>query len=194
MCDTDDKSSVPKGGSDDPEPGEGREEADTSAAPEAQTSPDSANLSSFPEGSEDAQDRALANSEQKQGPGEEEDTDSMDGSGLYSLTEEGERESEGGGQRERGKDENKRSARKRNRPSGGATRHSSSSDVDDDDEEEEEEEKLTSTEKGTTEEDGASEHNSGEEEEPPVIDRRVLRRKTKVIQSTPTKAKRRSKN
>lgn len=29
------------GGSDDPEPGEGREEADTSAAPEAQTSPDS---------------------------------------------------------------------------------------------------------------------------------------------------------
>ncbi len=99
-----------------------------------------ANLSSFPEGSEDALDRALANSEQKQGPGEEEDTDSMDGSGLYSLTEEGERESEGGGQRERRKDENKRSARKRNRPSGGATRHSSSSDVDDDDEEEEEEE------------------------------------------------------
>lgn len=29
------------GGSDDPEPGEGRVEADTSAAPEAQTSPDS---------------------------------------------------------------------------------------------------------------------------------------------------------
>lgn len=29
------------GGSDDPEPGEGREEADTSSAPEAQTSPDS---------------------------------------------------------------------------------------------------------------------------------------------------------
>uniref|UniRef100_A0A671LC54 DDB1- and CUL4-associated factor 8-like n=1 Tax=Sinocyclocheilus anshuiensis TaxID=1608454 RepID=A0A671LC54_9TELE len=124
------------GGSDDPEPGEGREEADTSAAPEAQTSADSANLSSVPEGSEDGQDRALANSEQKQGPGEEEDTDSMDGSGLYSLTEEG--ESEGGGQRERGKDESKRSARKRNRPSGGATRHSSSSDDDDEEEEEEE--------------------------------------------------------
>ncbi|XP_058617424.1 DDB1- and CUL4-associated factor 8 [Onychostoma macrolepis] len=139
MCDTDGKSSVPNGGSDDPEPGEGREEADTSAAPEAQTSPDSANLSSVPEGSEDGQDRALANSEQKQGPGEEEDTDSMDGSGLYSLTEEGERESEGGGQRERGKDESKRSARKRNRPSGGATRHSSSSDDDDEEEEEEEE-------------------------------------------------------
>ncbi|KAF4098712.1 soluble lamin-associated protein of 75 kDa [Onychostoma macrolepis] len=64
------------------------------------------------------------------------------------------------------------------------------------DEEEEEEEKLTSTEeeKGSTEEDEAAEHNSGEEEEPPVIDRRVLRRKTKVIQSTPTKAKKRSKN
>ncbi len=97
-----------------------------------------ANLSSVPEGSEDGRDRALANSEQKQGPGEEEDTDSMDGSGLYSLTEEGERESEGGGQRERGKDESKRSARKRNRPSGGATRHSSSSDDDDEEEDEEE--------------------------------------------------------
>ncbi|XP_067279552.1 soluble lamin-associated protein of 75 kDa isoform X2 [Pseudorasbora parva] len=62
--------------------------------------------------------------------------------------------------------------------------------------EEEEEEKLTSTEeeKGSTEEDEAAEHNSEEEEEPPVIDRRVLRRKTRVIQSTPTKAKRRSKN
>uniref|UniRef100_A0A9J8APU9 DDB1 and CUL4 associated factor 8 n=2 Tax=Cyprinus carpio TaxID=7962 RepID=A0A9J8APU9_CYPCA len=126
------------GGSD--EPGEGRVEADTSAAPEAQTSPDSANLSSAPEGSEDGQDRPMVNSEQKQGPGEEEDTDSMDGSGLYSLTEEGERESEGGGQRERGKDESKRSNRKRNRPSGGATRHSSSSDDDDEEEEEEEEE------------------------------------------------------
>uniref|UniRef100_A0A8C2CV65 DDB1 and CUL4 associated factor 8 n=1 Tax=Cyprinus carpio TaxID=7962 RepID=A0A8C2CV65_CYPCA len=126
------------GGSDDPEPGEGRVEADTSAAPEAQTSPDSANLSSAPEGSEDGQDRPMVNSEQKQGPGEEEDTDSMDGSGLYSLTEEGERESEGGGQRERGKDESKRSNRKRNRPSGGATRHSSSSDDDEEEEEEEE--------------------------------------------------------
>ncbi|XP_073680719.1 uncharacterized protein fam169ab [Garra rufa] len=69
-------------------------------------------------------------------------------------------------------------------------------DEDFDDEEEEEEEKLTSTEeeKGSTEEDEAAEHNSGEEEEPPVVDRRVLRRQTKVIQSTPTKAKRRSKN
>ncbi|XP_052385898.1 DDB1- and CUL4-associated factor 8 [Carassius gibelio] len=140
MCDTDGKSSVPNGGSDDPEPGEDREEADTSAAPETQTSPDSANLSSAPEGSEDGQERPMVNSEQKQGPGEEEDTDSMDGSGLYSLTEEGERESEGGGQRERGKDESKRSTRKRNRPSGGATHHSSSSDDDDEEEEEEEEE------------------------------------------------------
>uniref|UniRef100_A0A671QUY5 Family with sequence similarity 169 member Ab n=1 Tax=Sinocyclocheilus anshuiensis TaxID=1608454 RepID=A0A671QUY5_9TELE len=61
---------------------------------------------------------------------------------------------------------------------------------------EEEEENLTSTEeeKGSTEEEEAAEHNSGEEEGPPVIDRRVLRMKTKVIQSTPTKAKRRSKN
>uniref|UniRef100_A0A671MYX8 Soluble lamin-associated protein of 75 kDa-like n=1 Tax=Sinocyclocheilus anshuiensis TaxID=1608454 RepID=A0A671MYX8_9TELE len=67
---------------------------------------------------------------------------------------------------------------------------------DDEEEEEEEEEKLTSTEeeKGSTEEDEAAEHSSGEEEEPPVTDRRVLWRKAKVIQATPTKAKRRSKN
>ncbi|KAK7131324.1 hypothetical protein R3I94_016457 [Phoxinus phoxinus] len=68
--------------------------------------------------------------------------------------------------------------------------------LDEEFDEEEEEEKLTSTEeeKGSTEEDEAAEHNSEDEEEPPVIDRRVLRRKTRVIQSTPTKAKRRSKN
>lgn len=70
---------------------------------------------------------------------EEEDTDSMDGSGRYSLTEDGERETEGG-RRERAKDKDggKRAARKRNRP-GGGTNHSSSSDEDDDEDEEEEE-------------------------------------------------------
>lgn len=72
---------------------------------------------------------------------EEEDTDSMDGSGLYSLTEDGERESEGGRQeRARDKDSGKRAARKRNRP-GDDNNHSSSSDEDDDDEDEEEEQK-----------------------------------------------------
>ncbi|XP_077088908.1 uncharacterized protein fam169ab isoform X2 [Siphateles boraxobius] len=67
---------------------------------------------------------------------------------------------------------------------------------DEEEEEEEEEEKLTSTEeeKGSTEEGEAAEHNSEDEEVPPVINRRVLRRKTRVIQSSPTKAKRRSKN
>lgn len=71
---------------------------------------------------------------------EEEDTDSMDGSGRYSLTEDGERETEGG-RRERAKDKDggKRAARKRNRP-GGGTNHSSSSDEDDDEDEDEEEE------------------------------------------------------
>lgn len=71
---------------------------------------------------------------------EEEDTDSMDGSGLYSLTEDGERETEGG-KRERANDKEgrKRAARKRNRPAGG-TNHSTSSDDDDDDDEDEEEE------------------------------------------------------
>ncbi|XP_021329079.2 uncharacterized protein fam169ab [Danio rerio] len=68
--------------------------------------------------------------------------------------------------------------------------------ISDEFDDEEEEEKLTSTdEKASTEEDEAVEHSSEEEEEePPVVDRRVLRRKTKVVQSTPTKAKRRSKN
>lgn len=136
MSETDGKASVPNGGTDDTEPGE----ADASAAREAQSGPDSENLSSAPEVGEGGEERPVADSEQKQETGEEEDTDSMDGSGLFSLTEDGERESEGGGQREKRKDEGKRSARKRNRPSGGATRHSSSSDEDDDDDEEEEEE------------------------------------------------------
>lgn len=72
---------------------------------------------------------------------EDEDTDSMDGSGLYSLTEDGERESEGG-RREKAKEKDggKRAARKRNRP-GGGTNHSSSSDDDDDDDDDEEEQK-----------------------------------------------------
>lgn len=71
---------------------------------------------------------------------EDEDTDSMDGSGLYSLTEDGERESEGG-RREKAKEKDggKRAARKRNRP-GGGTNHSSSSDDDDDDNDDDEEE------------------------------------------------------
>uniref|UniRef100_A0A7N8YNZ6 DDB1 and CUL4 associated factor 8 n=1 Tax=Mastacembelus armatus TaxID=205130 RepID=A0A7N8YNZ6_9TELE len=68
---------------------------------------------------------------------EEDDTDSMDGSGLYTLTEDGDRESESGKERGRDKDDGKRAARKRNRPSGG-TNHSSSSDEDDDEDEEEE--------------------------------------------------------
>lgn len=68
---------------------------------------------------------------------EDEDTDSMEGSGLYSLTEDGERETEGGRQRPKDKDGGKRAARKRNR-SGGENNHSSSSDEEDDEDEEEE--------------------------------------------------------
>ncbi|TRY98936.1 hypothetical protein DNTS_016991 [Danionella cerebrum] len=132
MSETAGKSTVSNGSSDDSEP-EGRGEADVSGtSPEVQANPVTA-----AEGSEGGPDNMMANSEQKQGPAEEEDTDSMDGSGLYSLTEEGERESEGQG--ERGNDESKRSARKRNRPSGAHTRHSSSSDDDDDEDENEEE-------------------------------------------------------
>uniref|UniRef100_A0AAQ6IIF8 DDB1 and CUL4 associated factor 8 n=1 Tax=Anabas testudineus TaxID=64144 RepID=A0AAQ6IIF8_ANATE len=61
----------------------------------------------------DAEGETAANREGE----EEEDTDSMDGSGLYSLTEDGERETEGGRQeRAKDKDGGKRAARKRNRP------------------------------------------------------------------------------
>lgn len=84
---------------------------------------------------------------------EEEDTDSMDGSGRYSLTEDGERETEGG-RRERAKDKDggKRAARKRNRP-GGGTNHSSSSDEDDDEDEDEEEEEEDEEEQKDDDED-----------------------------------------
>lgn len=64
---------------------------------------------------------------------EEEDTDSMDGSGLYSLTEDQERDEE---RRERTNRGEKRAARKRNRPGSGSN-HTTSSDEDDDEEEEE---------------------------------------------------------
>uniref|UniRef100_A0A8C8EVZ3 DDB1- and CUL4-associated factor 8 n=1 Tax=Oncorhynchus tshawytscha TaxID=74940 RepID=A0A8C8EVZ3_ONCTS len=116
-------------GSEEPDPGEDqRREGDASAATEGHS------------GSQAVQHLPMPDAKVARVPGEEEeDTDSMDGSGLYSLTEEGERESEGG-RRERvnERDAGKRAARKRNRPSGGTAHHSSSSDEDDDDEEEEE--------------------------------------------------------
>lgn len=62
---------------------------------------------------------------------EEEDTDSMEGSGPYSLTEDQERDAEEE-RRERSKSGEKRAARKRNRPGSGSN-HSTSSDEDDDD-------------------------------------------------------------
>uniref|UniRef100_A0A8C7G6C9 DDB1 and CUL4 associated factor 8 n=1 Tax=Oncorhynchus kisutch TaxID=8019 RepID=A0A8C7G6C9_ONCKI len=116
-------------GSEEPDPGEDqRREGDASAATEGHS------------GSQAVQHLPMPDAKVARVPGEEEeDTDSMDGSGLYSLTEEGERESEGG-RRERvnERDAGKRAARKRNRPSGGTAHHPSSSDEDDDDEEEEE--------------------------------------------------------
>lgn len=67
---------------------------------------------------------------------EEEDTDSMDGSGLYSLTEDQEKDADG--DRRRGGE--RRAARKRNRPGSGSN-HSTSSDEDDDDDDDEEEDR-----------------------------------------------------
>ncbi|XP_029478941.1 DDB1- and CUL4-associated factor 8-like isoform X2 [Oncorhynchus nerka] len=124
-------------GSEEPDPGEDqRREGDASAATEGHSGSQAAPR----EAGDEAKNKPMPDAKVARVPGEEEeDTDSMDGSGLYSLTEEGERESEGG-RRERvnERDAGKRAARKRNRPSGGTAHHSSSSDEDDDDEEEEE--------------------------------------------------------
>ncbi|XP_038819656.1 DDB1- and CUL4-associated factor 8-like isoform X3 [Salvelinus namaycush] len=138
MAEADGKSSVLNDGSEEPDPGEDqRGEGDASAATEGHSGSQAAPR----EAGDEAKDKLMPDAKVARVPGEEEeeDTDSMDGSGLYSLTEEGERESEGG-RRERvnERDAGKRAARKRNRPSGGTTHHSSSSDEDDDDEEEEE--------------------------------------------------------
>nr|XP_046215307.1 DDB1- and CUL4-associated factor 8-like isoform X2 [Oncorhynchus gorbuscha] len=124
-------------GSEEPDPGEDqRREGDASAATEGHSGSQAAPR----EAGDEAKNKPMPDAKVARVPGEEEeDTDSMDGSGLYSLTEEGERESEGG-RRERvnERDAGKRAARKRNRPSGGTAHHSSSSDEDDEDEEEEE--------------------------------------------------------
>ncbi|KAG9273632.1 DDB1- and CUL4-associated factor 8 [Astyanax mexicanus] len=144
MADAIGKSGASNGGSDDPEPGDGQEaKGDASSAKEENSCPES-DLSPAPEASDSTEDRPMADAEREQEhptAEEEEDTDSMDGSGLYSLTEEGERESEGSGRRERAKDEgSRRAGRKRNHPSGGGTSgHSSGSDDDDDDDDDENE-------------------------------------------------------
>uniref|UniRef100_A0AAZ3Q1T7 DDB1- and CUL4-associated factor 8 n=1 Tax=Oncorhynchus tshawytscha TaxID=74940 RepID=A0AAZ3Q1T7_ONCTS len=137
MAEADGKSSVLNDGSEEPDPGEDqRREGDASAATEGHSGSQAAPR----DAGDEAKNKPMPDAKVARVPGEEEeDTDSMDGSGLYSLTEEGERESEGG-RRERvnERDAGKRAARKRNRPSGGTAHHSSSSDEDDDDEEEEE--------------------------------------------------------
>ncbi|XP_030258329.1 DDB1- and CUL4-associated factor 8 isoform X2 [Sparus aurata] len=143
MAEADGKSTVLNGGSEDKEPGEDQhKDGGASGSKEGQTQ--SSSQDAPKETGEVSGDKSMPDVEAETGANregeEEEDTDSMDGSGLYSLTEDGERESEGG-RRERAKDKDggKRAARKRNRP-GGGTNHSTSSD-DDGDEDEEEEQK-----------------------------------------------------
>ncbi|XP_051232311.1 DDB1- and CUL4-associated factor 8 [Dicentrarchus labrax] len=139
MAEADGKSTVLNGGSEEKEPGEDQhKEEDASESNEGQTQ--SSSQDAPKETGEASRDKPMPDVEGETGTNrdgeEEEDTDSMDGSGLYSLTEDGERESEGG-RRERAKDKDggKRAARKRNRPD---TNHSTSSDEDDDEDEEEE--------------------------------------------------------
>lgn len=143
MAEADGKSTVLNGGFEDKEPGEDQhKDGGASGSKEGQTQ--SSSQDAPKETGEVSGDKSMPDVEAETGANregeEEEDTDSMDGSGLYSLTEDGERESEGG-RRERAKDKDggKRAARKRNRP-GGGTNHSTSSD-DDGDEDEEEEQK-----------------------------------------------------
>ncbi|XP_017327643.1 DDB1- and CUL4-associated factor 8 [Ictalurus punctatus] len=128
MADAQEQSSVPNGGADDPEPEKGRGSKSSSTLPtEDLIRPDSELSPQQP------QPAALEEEEEEEG-----DTDSMDGSLMYSFVEEGkEQDSEGSGRRERAKkDESRRAGRKRNRPT---SRHSSSSDDDDDDDDDEEE-------------------------------------------------------
>ncbi|XP_040911286.1 DDB1- and CUL4-associated factor 8 [Toxotes jaculatrix] len=141
MAEADGKSTALNGGSEEKEPEEDQHKGgDVSGSKEGQTQ--SSSQDAPKEIGEASGDKPMPDVEGEPGTNkegeEEEDTDSMDGSGLYSLTEDGERESEGG-LRERAKDKDggKRAARKRNRP-GGGTNHSSSSDEDDDEDEEEE--------------------------------------------------------
>ncbi|XP_068593688.1 DDB1- and CUL4-associated factor 8 [Cebidichthys violaceus] len=144
MSGTDGKSTALNGGSEEKEPEEDQhKETDASGSKEGQTqssSQDAPKDTGEASGDKPMPDVDGEMGENREGE-EEEDTDSMDGSGLYSLTEDGERESEGG-RRERAKDKDggKRAARKRNRP-GGGTNHSTSSDEDDDEDDDEEEQK-----------------------------------------------------
>ncbi|CAL8279268.1 unnamed protein product [Lota lota] len=76
-----------------------------------------------------------------EGGHEEEDTDSMDSSGLFSLTEDGGRKREGGRrERARASDSARREARKRNRPALVPNRSSTTTDEDDDEEHDDEDE------------------------------------------------------
>ncbi|XP_041848498.1 DDB1- and CUL4-associated factor 8 isoform X2 [Melanotaenia boesemani] len=141
MAETDGKSATLNGDSEEKNPGEDQQkEENASGSKEEQT--ESSSQDAPKETTEASGDKPMPDMEGETGANregeEDEDTDSMDGSGLYSLTEDGERESEGG-RRERAKekDSGKRAARKRNRP-GGGTNHSSSSDEDDDDDDDEE--------------------------------------------------------
>ncbi|XP_068604707.1 DDB1- and CUL4-associated factor 8 [Brachionichthys hirsutus] len=128
------------GGSEEKDPGDDqRKEGDASGSKDGQTESSSQHVPK--ETGEASGDKPVPDVEGETGTNgegeEEEDTDSMEGSGLYSLIEDGERESEGGRQ-ERAKDRigGKRRARKRNRPSSG-TNHSTSSDDDGEDDEDE---------------------------------------------------------
>ncbi|XP_048867568.1 DDB1- and CUL4-associated factor 8 [Brienomyrus brachyistius] len=156
MADNDGKSRLPNGDSEDPCTGDGSESAggpsasdgpdrpSTAPSAPAETAPPSESGEGDGTGTAPEARREMQPTED----GEDEDTDSMDGSGPYLLTEEAERdkESEGGqdrgGRMRRAKERDggeRREARRRQRErtGGGTTRHSSSSEEEDEDEDEE---------------------------------------------------------
>ncbi|CAL1580443.1 unnamed protein product [Knipowitschia caucasica] len=141
MAEADGKSTVLNGGTEDKDPDEEHKDGGASGSAEGQRQ---ASITDAPtEAGEGSGDKLMPDAEDGNNNNHgDEDTDSMDGSGLYSLTEDAERESEGGRrERTRAKNTAKRAARKRNRPGGGATDSSSSEQDDDDNDEEDEEQK-----------------------------------------------------
>lgn len=137
MAEAEESSAAVNGGSEEKEPGEEQQTLEDACGSQSEE-PQSAKETPKEAGGA-AGDGLVPESEGEigtNGEEEEDDTDSMDG--LFSLTEDGDREE---GRRERQRREGgKRAGRKRNRPCSGNNRSSSSDDDDDDKDEEEEEE------------------------------------------------------
>ncbi|XP_053738365.1 DDB1- and CUL4-associated factor 8 [Synchiropus splendidus] len=135
MAEADGSSAAVNGGSEEKDPGEEQQTGEDASGSHAddQQSPQEAPE----EAGEPAEDGVVPESEGEIGE-EEEDSDSMDG--LFSLTEDGDRESEEGRRERQTREGGRRAARKRNRPCSGNNRSSSSDEEDEDEDDEDEDE------------------------------------------------------